>query len=217
MMDMTAFISPFKAMIDSFAANPMDALLKGNAGAEIGLPILIIAVLGLIECLFGLKLLRLELLVFGFGAGFFLGNMIAEIDAVAGLLTAPWMKYALMGVLGIVCTILAYKFLRLALTLGVAAAAYFFLGPILGGMLPSPLIGKIVALVLGLVLGLIAQKLLKTVVILVTVFLGSYLTAYALSGVLQNYIIRLPSMTIIAFAFFFIIGLSTQVKGIKRK
>ena len=217
-MNMLATVlDTFKDLFAAFSANPMNTLTGGNAGEEIGLPLLILVAIGLIECLFGLKLLRLELLLFGFGAGFFLGNFIAGIEGVSELLTAPWMKYALMGVLGILCTILAYRFLRLALTLGVAAAAYFFLGPILGGMLPSALIGKIAAVVIGLVIGLIAQKLLKTVVILVTTFLGSYLVAYALSGVLQKYIIHLPFMTVIVLAFFFIIGFSTQVKGIKRK
>lgn len=216
-MDLNAILSPLKALIEGFTNNPMDTLMKGNAGTTLGLPILIIAAVGLIECLFGLKLLRFELLAFGFGAGFFLGNLIAGIDAVAGLLTAPWMKYALMGVLGILCTIIAYKFLRLALMLGVAAAVFFFLGPILAGMLPSALIGKIAAGAVGLVIGLIAQKLLKTVVILVTTFSGAYLVAYAISGILQEYIIRIPYMTVIALAVFFIIGFSVQVKGVKRK
>lgn len=216
-MDMTAILSPFKALFEGFTNSPMDTLLMGKAGEEFCLPILILVAIGLVECLFGLKLLRLELLLFGFGAGFFLGNLITGIDAVSGLLTAPWMKYALMGVLGILCTILAYKFLRLALTLGVAAASYFFLGPILAGMLPGALIGKIAAIVIGLVLGLIAQRLLKSVVILVTTFSGAYLTAYALSGILQKYIIRVPYMTVIVLAFLFIVGFSVQVKGIKRK
>ena len=209
----STLLDTFKSLFAAFSANPMNALTTGNAGEEIGLPVLILVVVGLIECLFGLKLLRLELLCFGFGAGFFLGNLIAGIEGVGSLLTEQWMEYALMGVLGILCTILAYRVLRLALTLGVAAAAYFFLGPILGGMLPSELIGKIAAVVVGLLIGLIAQKLLKTVVILVTTFLGAYLAAYALSGVLQKYIIHLPYMTVIVLAFFFIIGFSTQVKG----
>ena len=216
-MDITTVLSTIKALASSLSSDPVGALLSGNAGEEFGLPILILVALGLIECLFGLKLLRLELLLFGFGAGFFLGNLIAGIDGVASLLTAPWMKYALMGVLGILCTILAYKFLRLALVLGVAAAAYFFLGPILGGMLPSALIGRIAAVAAGLVIGLIAQKLLKTVVILVTTLLGSYLVAYALSGLLYRYVIHLPYMTAIVLAVFCIIGLAVQVKGIRHR
>ena len=216
-MDITALLSPFKSLIDSLAADPINTLLTGHAGAEFGLPILILAVIGLVECLFGLKLLRLELLAFGFGAGFFLGNMLVGIDAIGNLLTAPWMKYALMGVLGIVCTILAYKFLRFALTLGVAAVTFFFLGPILVEVLSGALVGNIAAVVVGLILGLVAQKLLKTVVILVTTFSGAYLAAYAVSGLLQKYIIRVPYMTVIVLAFLAIVGLSIQIKGARKK
>ena len=107
-------------------------------------------------------------------------------------------------------------FLRLALTLGVAAASYFFLGPILGGMLPSELIGKIVAVAIGLVIGLIAQKLLKAIVILVTTVLGSYLVAYALSGIAQKYVVRTEYMTVILLAIFFILGFTAQVKGARK-
>lgn len=214
---MNAIISAFKALVESFTSDPMGTITGGNAGTEFSLPVILFLIIGLIECLFGLKLLRLELLVFGFGAGFFLGNMIAGIDAVAGLLSADWMKYVLMAVLGILCTIIAYKFLRLALLLGVAAAVFFVLGPILGEVLASALIGKIAAGAIGLVLGLIARKLLKTVVILVTAFLGAYLVAYALSGFLQLYILRVPFVTAIALAVFFVIGLATQAKGVARK
>ena len=214
---MNAIISSFKELIASFTENPMNTLITGNAGAEIGLPVLIVAAIGFIECVFGLKLLRLEMILFGFAAGFFVGDFLAGIDEVAALLATPEMKYALMGILGIVCTLLAYKFLRVALMLGVAAVVYIFLAPILATMLPSALIGKAVAVVVGLLIGAIARKMLKTMVILATTLMGAYLVAYSISGVLQNYIIRLPAMTIIAFAFFFIIGFSTQLKGIKKK
>ena len=211
-----AFLDVFKSLFDAFSADPLGTLTTGNAGDVFGLTIVILAAIGLIECFLGLKLLRLELLVFGFGAGFFLGNLIAGLEGVSSLLTEDWMKYVLMGVLGIVCTILAYRFLRLALTLGVAAASYFFLGPILGGMLPGKLIGKIVAVAIGLVIGLIAQKLLKAIVILVTTVLGSYLVAYALSGIAQKYVVRTEYMTVILLAIFFILGFTAQVKGARK-
>ena len=215
-MDFAAIIGIFKALFDSFSGNPIDALTTGNAGADFAPAIAILVALGLIECFFGLKLLRLELLAFGFGAGFFLGNLITDIEAVGSVLTEQWMEYALMGVLGIICTIIAYRFLRLALTLGVAAAAYFFLGPILTGMLGDKLIGTIAAVAIGLVIGLIAQKLLKTIVILVTALLGSYLIAYALAGFVQKYVASLPFPTAILLGVFFIIGFLSQVKGARK-
>ena len=98
---MNAIISSFKELIASFTENPMNTLITGNAGAEIGLPVLIVAAIGFIECVFGLKLLRLEMILFGFAAGFFVGDFLAGIDEVAALLATPEMKYALMGILGI--------------------------------------------------------------------------------------------------------------------
>ena len=59
---MTAIISAIKTLFETLTADPIAALVTGNAGTEIGLPILIIAAIGFIEFLFGLKLLRLEML-----------------------------------------------------------------------------------------------------------------------------------------------------------
>ena len=217
-MDIVATaLDTFKALFASLSSDPMGTLTSGNAGDVLGLPIAILVGVGLIQCFFGLKLLRLELLLFGFGGGFFLGNLVAGIEGVGALLTEPWMKYALMGVLGLICTIVAYRFLRLALALGVTAAAYLFLGPILGDMLGSEMMGTVAAIAAGLVIGLIAQKLLKTVVILVTTLIGAFLMAYALSGVLQAQVVHLSYMTVVVLGFFFMVGFTTQVKGIKRR
>ena len=204
-------IIPLKAIVADLSADPIGTLVTGRTTAITTTAVLLLIALGLVEALFGLKLLKIELLAFGFGAGFFVGNLLVAIDAIGSLLTESWMELALMGVLGLIFTILAYKFLRIALMLGVAAGIFLFAAPVLTGMLADEMIGKLAAGAVGLVIGSITLKLHKPVVMLLTSFLGAFLVSYAASGFMQEHILDLPFAAAILLAIVFIVGFFFQV------
>ena len=189
-----------------------DTLLTGNLGATFSTVVIVFAVVGLLEALFGYSLLRLELVLGGFGAGAFLGNFLAT-GLLKTVIPAGTVTYMVMLVLGVIGALLAFKLFRLAVFLGVGFAGYTIaksmLVPLLGLAAPIDIIA---AVAVGVILGALALVFLRPIVILVTSLMGAFLVSFALSG-----IIPVPYINIILLAVVFLLGLLIQCRRARGK
>lgn len=194
--------------LDSFS---VDSLLTGNLGGTFSAIILAVAAVGIVEAFFGYSLLRLELTLGGFGAGAFLGNLLAT-GILKSILPAGLVTYAVMLVLGVIGALLAFKLFRLALFLGVGFAGFTIIKSVVASMALTPMIATVAAIVAGIILGALALKFMRPIVILVTAISGAFLVSYALSGLLP-----IPFINVILLAVVFLLGLLVQSRRAKKR
>ena len=189
----------------------VDTLLTGNLGATFSITVLAVAAVGILEAFFGYSLLRLELILGGFGAGAFLGNLLAT-GLLKSVLPAGTVTYAVMLVLGVIGALLAFKLFRLAVFLGVGFAGFTVVKSVIASMALTPPVDTVAAVVVGIILGALALKFMRPIVILVTSISGAFLASFALSGLLP-----IPFANIIRLAVVFLLGLLFQSRRAKKR
>ncbi len=208
--------SSFQPLLDAFTSGSPDGLLTANFGNTFSLAVVILLLIGLVEALFGYKLLRIELTLGGFAAGAAIGGMLFNSGILYAYLNEVWMGWALMAVLGFIFTLVAYKLFRVALFLGVAFTVFSFASPLvnqlLGTLVPIPAVITVVAVLVGLLVGFLSLKLLRTVVILLTSAVGAFFISFALSG-----FIPVAGASYVIILLFFVIGAAVQIGAIKKR
>ncbi len=209
-------VASFDPLVDTFTNFSADTFLEANFGNVFSAAVIILLVIGLLEALFGYRLLRFELLISGFVLGAYLGKLLVGTDVLADYLTEEWMPLVLMAVIGILVALAAYKLFRPALFCGVALAVFTFGRPILASLnysfLENETVVMVAAAVLGLLVALISLKLLRTVVILLTSLMGAYFVSFSLSG-----FIDMAHISLILIALVFVIGAAVQIGALAKR
>ena len=198
--------APFQPLIDTFVSFSPETFLTANLGNTFTWVVAVIALVGLLEALFGYKLLRFELILAGFGLGVFLGDLLLSTGVLASLLTEEWMTWVFLGIVGILVAFLAFKLFRVALFCSVAFEVFLIGRGVIAAYIENEIAVIVIAVVAGLLLGLLAVKLLRTVVILETSAIGAYFVSFALSG-----FIPIDHIGVILLGLVFLIGAATQI------
>ena len=210
------FAASFDPLVDAFANFSADTFLGANFGNVFSAAVLVLLAIGLLEALFGYRLLRFELLVGGFVLGAYLGKLLVETGTLAEYLTEKWMPLVLMAVIGILVALAAFKLFRPALFCGVALAVFTFGRPIIASLnysfLEDETVVMVAAAVLGLLIALISLKLLRTVVILLTSLIGAYFVSFSLAG-----FIDMEHISLILMALVFVIGAAVQIGALSKR
>jgi hypothetical protein len=208
---MDAILASLAPFIDAVKNFSVDTLLTGNLGNVFSLAVAILAVVGLVECLFGYPLLRIELVLAGLAAGMYVGDLLLGIEGIAALMTEAWMPWVLKGILGILIAFIAYKLFRVALFCAVGLTVFMFGRGIIAQFLTNGTLSLIVSIVAALLIALIALKLLKTVIMILTSFTGAFCVTYAVAGFLP-----IPHINLILLGLLFIVGVAVQIRVSKK-
>ena len=205
------FVKELQPLIDAIRNFSPETALSANFGNSFSIAVVVVALVGLLEALFGYKLLRLELILAGFAAGFMGGHFLLSTGALDSFLTDEWMRWVFLAIIGLLAAFLAFKLFRIALFLSVGFLVYTFAGGIVASYVNDKTLAIVVSIVVGLIVGLIAVKLLRTVVILLTAALGAYLFTFAVAG-----FIPVENISLILLALIFVIGVAVQIGSVAR-
>lgn len=210
-------LSPIDTYIDAFKSFSVDILLSGNLG-DIFTPIaIVLGVIGLLQCLFGYPLLKIEVFFAGFFAGMFLGELLIGTGIADSFLTDPWMKWVLMAICGLLLAFVAFLLFRASLFFLIAlwvftyarglAATYITTDIVITDnfVITRNVIAIVVGAVVGLLIAFLAIKLLRTVVILLTAFTGAFTLAFSVGGY-----IPIDHIQLIIIGVMFVIGVALQ-------
>ena len=199
-----ASLAPFVETLKNFS---VDTLLNGNFGNTFSLAVLILAVVGILECLFGYPLLRIELVLGGLAGGAYLAKLLIGTHLLDSFLTEAWMQYVLMAIFGILLAFIAYKLFRVAVFFGVGLTVFMFGRGIVANFLENNILVIVISVVAALIIALIALKLLKAVIVVLTAFSGAFTVSYTLSGFLP-----VPYINLILLGLLFIVGIAVQFR-----
>ncbi len=216
MKDFDPYFNLFKDM-----TLDVDAFLTGSLGNTFTIAVIVLAIVGLIECLFGYSLLKLEVFLAGFAGGGYLGIFLFGIPQIADIftpiLTEAWMYYLIYAVLGLLVAYLAFKLMRLAIFLMVGFSVYLFLGSTVAAELAKieglpvlfdmpELLPILLTAVIGILVGLLALKLVRAIITLSTSLWGAATFTFALAGFLPEF----DSRNLIITAVLFVVGVAVQ-------
>ena len=211
-------LTPVDALVDAFADFSPETLLTGNLGSSAPLLAGILGFIGLLQCLFGYRLLKLEIFLAGFLVGMFLGNLLIGTGIVDSFLTDPWMEWVLMVICGLLLAFVAFLLFRVSLFIVIAFFVFTYVRGLVASYVPADLavsndvVAIIAGAVVGLLIALLAVKLLRTVVILLTAFTGAFTLAFALGG-----FVSIANFQLIVIALMFVIGVALQFSKSQKK
>ncbi len=180
---------------------------------------LLIAAVGLVQCLFGYKLIRLELFVVGCGIGAFIGYFILSSFLPTLMESMAIVAYLVMALLGLFFGWLVLRLFRFVMFLIIAAGSFVVgsavITPMLASFAPAlaavPMITTLVSVVVSIVVAFLILKVRRPVLIILTAIFGSGIAAFlALNvmvvGLLKPSVVLTAVLAIIGMIFQFRVG-----------
>ncbi len=154
--------------------------------------VLAIGALGLVQCLFGYKLIRLELFVVGCGIGAFLGYFLLASFFPAIMTSMAIVAYLVMALLGLFFGWLVLRLFRFVMFLIIAAGSFVVgsavITPMLSSFVPTlanvPMVATLVSVVVSLLIAFLILKIRRPALIILTSLLGAFLAGFFAFNVL---------------------------------
>ena len=148
---------------------------------------IVTAVIGLIFCFFGWRLIRPLNVIVDIAAGIFLGDMLADTMFASLVANMPWLRFVLMFVIGTLCGYITHKFFYVLLFLADYAGLAVGADLALMLLLPEDLsfVALIVAVLAALPIAIILFQLIIPAQIFVTDLAGSVLIAGSIAILLS--------------------------------
>ena len=140
---------------------------------------IVTAVIGLIFCIFGWRLVRPLNVIADIAAGIFLGDMLSDTAFASLVAEMPWLRFVLMLAIGALCGYITHKFFYVLLFLADYAGLAVGADLALMLLLPEDLsfVALIIAVLAALPIAIILFQLIIPAQIFVTDLLGSVLVA----------------------------------------
>lgn len=154
--------------------------------------VLAVGALGLVQCLFGYKLIRLELFVVGCGIGAFIGYFVLASFFPALMTSMAIVAYLVMALLGLFFGWLVLRLFRFVMFLIIAAGSFVvgsaIITPMLSSMMPAlaaiPMMATLVSVVVSIIVAFLILKIRRPALIILTSLLGAFLAGFFAFNVL---------------------------------
>ena len=192
----------------SFKTFFTETLMKG-IGDAFSLGIVILIVFGVVECLFGWQLVRVELTLGAFAAVTAISAIIMKKGYLDAYFTEAWMLQLVMIVAGLIAAVFTWYHYNLAFFLGMMAASGFAIFFLLDKAFDNVMVVALIAGVLSIPLAFLLKQLLMPLVVSLTSIGGALIVALSISGFLNR---LLPSIGLMLLTDLTITGLIFQVR-----
>ena len=148
---------------------------------------IVVALIGLVFCLFGWRLVRPINVILDVAAGIFLGDMLSDTLLASLVANMPWLRFVLMLVIGIICGYITHKFFYLLLFLFDFAGLTISADLALLLLIPENLsiVALIIAVLVALPISIVLFQLIIPGQIFITDLVGSVLIAASLGIMLS--------------------------------
>ncbi len=187
---------------------------------------LAIGVVGLVQCLFGYKLIRLELFVVGCAGGAFVGYFVLSSFLPGLAINTPIVAYLLMALLGLFFGWLVLRLFRFVMFLIIAAGSFVVgsavITPMLASFAPAlaavPMIVTLVSVVVSIVIAFLILKVRRPVLIVLTSLLGALLSGFLAFNILLYPMVKVSfvvtaMVTVVGLVFQFRVGRKSSPFG----
>lgn len=181
--------------------------------------VLLIAAVGLIQCLFGYKLIRLELFVVGCGIGAFIGYFVLSSFLPTIMTDMAIVAYFVMALLGLFFGWLVARLFRFFMFLIIAAGSFVvgsaLITPMLSSFVPAlstvPMIATLVSVVVSIVVAFLILKIRRPALIILTAIFGAGIAGFlALNvmtvGLLKPSVVVTAALAMVGMIFQFRVG-----------
>ncbi len=178
---------------------------------------LVVLALGLVQCLFGYKLIRLELFIVGCAAGAFVGYFALSSFLPSLSTSMPIVAYLIMALLGLFFGWLVLRLFRFVMFLIIAAGSFVVgsavITPMLSSMIPSlaaiPMVATLISVVVSIVVAFLILKIRRPALIILTSLFGALIAGFFAFNVLLFPMLKVSFVVTAALA---VVGLIFQFR-----
>ncbi len=155
--------------------------------------VLALFAIGMIQCLFGYKLIRLELFVVGCAIGAFIGYFVLASFLPDIMTSMAIVAYLVMALLGLFFGWLVLRLFRFVMFLIIAAGSFVVgsavIAPMLASFAPAlgaiPMITTLVSVVVSVLVAILILKVRRPALIILTALFGAFIAGFIAFNVMM--------------------------------
>ena len=183
--------------------------LPHGVSTELSLAIVILVVFGLVECLFGWQLLRIQLTLSVFVAGIAASAYVTDTNLLDAYLPETWMVWFIMVVVALSLAIFTWYHCNLAFFLATFIGSAALLFVLFSGTIGNVAVAAGLSAALAIPIAFLLKQLLMPAMVAFTALGGALIVAFSISGFLYSF---MPSIGLMLMTDLTVTGLVMQVR-----
>ncbi len=190
----------------------MDALstvvdtMNSLAGGVASVILALIAIVGLIQCFFGFKIMKMFFAFWGFLLGAAVGGVVSSLALGGDMIGVIVVSGLVLGILG---AFLLYKMYLVGVFLTDTTLSFLLFSVLLGFEAP----GLIISGILAIIIGILAVKFVRIWTIVLTGSVGGFLAGSAIAAMIG---MTLPGLHLLFGVIIAVLGILYQFKSTKK-